>query len=66
MYQPLTIADEEGVILLDGEVVHLLRMLNQDDTLDRPVAAIGLADTLAEAQIGSIDPAAILGYSSTT
>ncbi len=57
MHQPLTLAHIEGVRGVDGEIIHLLRLVDIPFQPDRASGAVGLADLVAHAQVFSLRPA---------
>lgn len=57
MHQPLTIAHEERVRLVNGEIIHLLRSLLELDGLNLASFAFGIADVIPNLQVFRFDPA---------
>lgn len=57
MHQPLTVAHEERVRLVNGEIIHLLLRFFYFDWLNFARRAICLADVIAELQVFGVRPA---------
>ena len=60
MHQPLPIAHKVIVVVVDSQIVHRLRMVNQRYRLHLAIAAVGIEDRLTEGQIACRDPALVL------
>ncbi len=51
MNEPPVLPNIEGMRLINGEIEHLLGLLDGDDILDHPEAAISVADPVAELRV---------------
>jgi len=56
MHQPLTVAHEEGVRFVNGEIIHLLRGFFDGDGFNFARGAVRVADVIANFQIFRVYP----------
>ena len=62
MHQPFTVADEEGVCFINGEVVHgLVGVLDDHDGFNDAVVAVQREDHLARLEVCRVNPHAVVG-----